>query len=309
MTASTNGAVSSRATVVDSFGNSVRYLGNSPSSSRVVVRRPPASNPTQSFALHAGSQGDRHLVTRGQRLGRAVERARGDERDRGQAGLLGRPGELACRQPVAVGGHQRQLLAVDLDPDSGENRQRVVAAGRDRDLAHGTGEDLARDGSRRGRHGRQRRVVVHRHGQQREAGVAAGHHHLAALGHDLDWPGRQAARNVGEQPARDEDPTRLADVGVDLDPGRDLVVEPGQPQPRRPGRLRLHQDAGEHGHRRSGRQAARRPRDRLGQDVTFDPELHAVPASSALPLSTRPPRGTRSSPPRGVPVMKCVFVL
>ena len=46
LTASTNGAVGTSASAVLSLGSSERYLGNSPSSSRDVVRRPPPSKPT-----------------------------------------------------------------------------------------------------------------------------------------------------------------------------------------------------------------------------------------------------------------------
>ena len=56
---------------------------------------------------------------------------------------VGPPGchvQLAYGQPVAVGRGQGQPVAVDLDPDAGEHRQRVVAAGGDRDLRDGRGE-------------------------------------------------------------------------------------------------------------------------------------------------------------------------
>ncbi len=45
LTASTKGAVSITATELNSVGKSVRYFGRSPSSSRVVVRRPAPSKP------------------------------------------------------------------------------------------------------------------------------------------------------------------------------------------------------------------------------------------------------------------------
>ncbi len=45
LTASTSAAVSTVATLEDSVGSSERYFGNSPSSSRVVVRRPAPSKP------------------------------------------------------------------------------------------------------------------------------------------------------------------------------------------------------------------------------------------------------------------------
>ena len=55
-----------------------------------------------------------------------------------------RPGQLANRKPEPVGGRQNHLLAGDLDPDAGQHRQRVVAAGGDGDLTDGLGEQLRR---------------------------------------------------------------------------------------------------------------------------------------------------------------------
>ena len=113
--------------------------------------------------------------------------------------------------------------------------------------------------------------------------------------------------DIGEQPARDQDPTRLADVGVDLDPGR---------RPRS----------------RTRRAAGRPPRTTPPRAGHRRARAPAVGTAGCVP-STRPPRpgrhvrpgtsrrsppplryrscllvrrgGLGSSPPRGVPVMKC----
>ena len=51
------------------------------------------------------------------------------QRGRRHVGAARVPGELAEREPEAVGGEQRDRRALDLDPDAGEHRQHVVAAG------------------------------------------------------------------------------------------------------------------------------------------------------------------------------------
>ena len=79
---------------------------------------------------------------------------------------VGSPGfqrQLADGEPVAVGGGEGELVAVDLEPDAGEHRQRVVAAGGDRDLGDGGRELGAVDRAGGRRHARQLRVVVDRH--------------------------------------------------------------------------------------------------------------------------------------------------
>ena len=91
----------------------------------------------------------------------------------------------------------------------------------------------------------------------------------------LDRLVRQAAADVGEQPARDQRPALLADVGVERGAGRGLVVEGGEPQtvarpsPSRP------RSAGRRARGRwAGSGGAGRPGDGIGEDVTFDAELH-----------------------------------
>jgi hypothetical protein len=74
----------------------------------------------------------------GQRAGR-------DQHGGGLARVLGLPVELAHREPEAVGGGEREPAALDLQPDAGEHRQGVVAAGGHRHLRDGGGEDVAGD--------------------------------------------------------------------------------------------------------------------------------------------------------------------
>ena len=57
------------------------------------------------------------------------------------------PLELAQREPEAVGGQQRDRRALDLDPDAGEHRQHVVAAGGGDGLGDGVGEQVAAHGA------------------------------------------------------------------------------------------------------------------------------------------------------------------
>ena len=84
LTDSISEALSTVAVVWCSLGNRLRTLGNSPSSSRVVVRRvPPAAGALEAddaLAAAAGGQRDGDLAARGQRLGGVAEHLRRDER-------------------------------------------------------------------------------------------------------------------------------------------------------------------------------------------------------------------------------------
>ena len=80
------------------------------------------------------------------------------------------------------------------------------------------------------RHLRQRRVVLDRHRLQAEPGGAAGQRDLGAVDGHLDRLVGQAAADVGEQPAGDQGPALVGDVGGERGPGRGLVVERGQLQ-------------------------------------------------------------------------------
>ena len=96
-----------------------------------------------------------------------------------------------------------------------------------------------------------------------------------AVDHEVDRLGRQRPGDVGQQPPGDQHPAGVADGRVELDPGRGLVVEPGDGQPvaGRPAGG-FDEDAAQNRNRGPRGQAARHPRGRIGQDVAFDPELH-----------------------------------
>ena len=83
--------------------------------------------------------------------------------------------------------------------------------------------------------------------------------------------GRLREMSASSRPEH-QDRAGLGDVGRDGDLGGDLVVERRQGQ--RALLVGLEQHAGEHRHRRTGRQAAGHPGHGLGEDVTLDPELH-----------------------------------
>jgi hypothetical protein len=201
------------------------------------------------------------------------------------SGFLRLPQELADREAVAVGGGQRDRVALDLDAHTGEDGQRVVPPGRDGDLGGGGGEDLAGDGARGVRHLRQGRVLLHRQCVEGEPRGAADHRGPYTVCGDLHRPVGQGAADVGEQPAGDEHRAFLVDLRLHGDPGGDLVVEAGEAQL---AFLGLQKEAGEDRRRRACREAARRPGHGLREYVAFHPDLHCcrlllLPALLALP--------------------------
>ena len=101
----------------------------------------------------------------------------------------------------------------------------VVAPGSRDGLADGGREQVAVDGAGDLRHLGQRRVVLDGHGLQAEARAAAGDPELGAVERDVDRLVGQGARDVGEQPAGDQDLTVVGNIGRDRDLGRRLVVE------------------------------------------------------------------------------------
>ena len=146
-----------------SSGSSERYFGNSPSSSRLVVDRCAPDRPMQPFA--GAVAGQRRASPRLRRSATSPpRRACGPARapSPASAGSTGCPPQRPHREPVAVGGGERHLLAVDLDPDAGEDRQRVITAGRDRDRGDGGGERVTAHRAGDLGHVRQRRVLVER---------------------------------------------------------------------------------------------------------------------------------------------------
>ena len=179
--------------------------------------------------------------------------------------------DLAQGEPVAVGGDQAEGAAVDLDPDRGEDRRGLVAGGGDGDLRHGGAEDLAGDGADALRRRRQLGVLLDRHERQGEAAAAGLDAQLGPVEEQRDRLGRQRPGDVGQQPALDEDPALLEHLRRGGHPGGHLVVERRQLQAVR---HRDEQHPGEDGDRRTGREHARGPRDRLREHVTVDRQSH-----------------------------------
>ena len=192
--------------------------------------------------------------------------------------------EISMRTPVSTG--------------SMSSRPAAVTA-----WAHGVGEHVAGDRAGRGRHVGQRGVVLDRHRLQAEARRAAGQADPRAVERHLDRLGRQAAADVGEQPAADQG---LALVGR---PRRTGWRGP-RSRSRRwtgPGRRRSPRSAGRTGRGRSdGREGCapprrRHPRVRRGRRET---SLHGSFVGreggrsgrsggfwSEHPATRRPPRG------------------
>ena len=147
------------------------------------------------------------------------------------------------------------------------------------------GEGGRVDHPRGGRHRRQRRIVLDRHQRQREPRAAAADRDLGSVHREVHGVRRQRPADLGQQPAADQRPAGDRGVHLDLDLGRDLVVEAGDGQ-RAVGDLQ--QDPAEDRNRRAGRQAACGPRDRIGERVTLNPELHRPHSSIAVPAPAGP---------------------
>src|SRR3984957_11844031 len=294
LTASANGAAESSATAFTCLGSSDSYRGKSPPSSRVVVRRPPPSNPIIPSPPAPSSPGSASAMdtsapavsaravsasaragtsTAADRSGRAgVQRSsRTASRERsGRWGAGGGAARAGDGEPVAVGGDQGESLALDLDPDAGQRGERVVPAGRGGRLAYRGRERVTPDGARRRGHLRQGRVVLGRHGQQGERRAATGERGPRAVGDDLHRAGGQAPGDLREQAAGDQGLAFL--LRLDRHPGlrRDVIVEAGQGQV--PGCLqadsRQDRDGG------PGRQGTGRPRHGFSQYIAFYLDLH-----------------------------------
>ena len=162
----------------------------------------------------------------------AGHRARGLRQDAGghQGGTAGAgrsrtPAELLEGHPVAVGGQQRQGVALDLDAHAGEDRQQLIASGRHHDLVDRLGELLGGDGAGGGRHLRQRRVVGDRQHLQGEAGRAADQFDAVRVGGQVDRTIRQAAGDLAEQASRNQGLALVDDLGLHSHLGTGLVVE------------------------------------------------------------------------------------
>ena len=236
LTESTSAALSTRATVRCSLGNSERTLGKSPSSSRVVVRRtPPPAEPSKPMMPSPAPpapgerEGDRDLGAAGERLGGVGEHLRRHQRGRVDVGgtrvtrsaRAGRAG--TGRSPASRSSRRRARARTPVSTGSMSSRPAAVTA-----WATACAKRVAADRPARLGHLGQRRVVLDRHRLQAEPRRAAGQRDLGALDAHLHRLVRQAAADVGEQAAGDQCPALVADVGVQRGPGRGLVVEGGQ---------------------------------------------------------------------------------
>jgi hypothetical protein len=94
---------------------------------------------------------------------------------------------------------------------------------------------------------------------------------MAADRRDLHRLGRQRLRDLGQESAGHERRPVGVAVHIDSHLAGHLVVEAGHPQPAS-GHSQHH--AGEHRDRRAGRQRLRCPRDRIGEHVALNAELH-----------------------------------
>ena len=148
------------------------------------------------------------------------------------------------REPEAVGGQQRDRGALDLDPDTGEHREHVVAAGR----GDGLGDRVRRTASLRTvpvacGHVRQGRVLLDRHRLEAEPGRAAGQRRPWCR----RWSSRPACsagcgrcrRAAGRRPA----PCPRPATGPAACAGRGLVVERGQLRPSPPSTVSISRPA------------------------------------------------------------------
>ena len=114
-------------------------------------------------------------------------------------------------------------------------------------------------------------VVLDRHRLQAEAGRTTGQRDPRAVERQVDRLGRQAAADVGQQPAADQGPALVGDLGGQGGAGRGLVVERREHQALVAG---VDEQAGEDGSTGADGQAARRPRDGVGERVAIHAELH-----------------------------------
>ena len=239
LTDSISAALSTGAVVWCSLGNRLRTLGNSPSSSRVVVRRvPPAAEPSKPMMPSpraAGGQRDGDLAAGGQRLGGVAEHlAPGTSAASDSSGLCGLPARArggragSGRWRAARSSSPSISIRTPVSTGSMSSRPAAVTA-----WATAWANTSLGDGAGRGRHVGQRGVVLDRHGLQAEPRRAAGQRDPGAVEGHLDRLGRQAAADVGEQPAADQGLALVGDVGGERGARRGLVVEGREHQARR----------------------------------------------------------------------------
>ena len=183
-----------------------------PSSPSLPTADPAPSDRCTSLAAGACLRGFRQRLRRHQHGGFDVSRSR-------------RPGQLANGEPEPIGRRQNHGLAGYLDTNSGQHRQRVIPACGHCDLADRLGEQLGGHDSRLIGQGRQRRVVLDRHGRQGEFRAAAVQQHPGAFHADIHRFGRKRPCDIRQQPPGHQNASRRSYLGCNLYFGRNLVVE------------------------------------------------------------------------------------
>ncbi len=269
----------------------------------------------QDLVLAGGEDDLDRVVDVGQDPGELVERPRRDHHAGLGDGIEDR--DRLDRDPVVVGRSQRELVALELGQDAGQDRPGLITGGRERRLGQRLAQDVLGDprrGSLAGRPDRRELVRV----DALDVGLeppAPKVEQVAGLELEIDpVSARQGVDQVGQQLGRDGG----RPIGVDLagDPigDPDLQVRRRQLQP---GVLRLEQDVGQdrqgapvgHGATDDG-QAAR-------QVLLHDREFH-VGLHSTLRVGGSNGRGRRwdgrgtrcrRPGPRGCPRVVGIFPL
>src|SRR6266568_3243480 len=191
-TTSTSAATCSRACASWWSGSRLRTFGKSPSSSRLVVRRGPPTNPIMPSPIPPRASATVTSPPSG-------------------------PSVLAVSARILAGTSACRLAS--------------GTSGRHCDLGHRGGEPGRVDGTGGGRHLRQRRVVLDRHRRQGEPGTAADQLQVRPDRGHVDRLGGQRLGDLGEQPAGDQRGTVGVALHVGTDLAGHLVVEAGYGQP------------------------------------------------------------------------------
>ena len=250
-----------------------------------MVRRPPPSKPimpspappVDSASVTSAAPVSALAVSASVRAGTSAVA------DRSDCSRL--PRQRADREPVAVGRGEGELVALDLHPDAGEHRQRVVPAGGERHLGDRGGEHVALERAGDGRHRRQRGVVLDRQRREREPRGSAGQHHPGALEPQVDRLGRAASGRCRTAAARAPSTRPGSDRGVHGDLRGHLVVEAATRTGPGAVLVDLEQQPEQHLHRRPGRQRTRCPDDGVREGVTLDPQFHGAAPCSGRSLA------------------------
>ena len=220
----------------------------------------------------AGEHDLDRVVDIGQDPGQLVERPGRDDHARLGDGVEDRDG--LDRDPVVVGGGERQLVALEPGQDAGQDRPCLVAGGRERRLGQGLAHDVLGDPRGRplaGRADGREFVRV----DPLDVGLepaAAQVERVARPESEIDpVAGRQRVDQVGQQLCRDR--RRAIDLDLARDPVDDPDLEVGGGQ-LEPGVLRLEQDVGQDGERAPVRDGATDDRQAARQVLLHDREFH-----------------------------------